>query len=113
MFTNFSPRPDMRAAELTHFALAPLPLHIATLVTSELGQPCFRRGHDSAWYADAHIDLDDGSHVVCPFALRIDGYGNASMQVRWREQDLMAHAISSLVPHIEIHEIRGRENRAA
>jgi hypothetical protein len=114
MFTNFMPRPNMLAHELTHFALAPIPLHIATMVTAELGAPSFRRGNDTAWYADAHINLDDGSHVSCPFALRIDHNGNASMQIRWQEQDLMAHAIASLVPHITIEPVRPRgEKRAA
>jgi hypothetical protein len=36
------------------------------------------------------------------------------MQIRWQEQDLMAHAIASLVPHITIEPVRPRgEKRAA
>lgn len=107
MFCNFAPRPDMRAHELLHCAIAPMPPHVASLITRELPDAAFRspRG-DLAWYVDAHITLDDGSQVSSPFALRIDRNGNASMQCRWNEQELMACAIASLVPNIEIIDVR-------
>lgn len=103
MFCNFAPRPDMRAHELQHSALAAIPVHIASLITRELPDAALRtpRG-DLAWYVDAHITLDSGEQLSSPFALRIDRNGNCSMQVRWNEQDLMAAAIASLVPNVII-----------
>lgn len=95
----------MFAHELSHTATAAMPLHIAGLVTKELGEPSFRNGHDAAWYADAHIDFPDGKTADCPFALRIDRNGNASLTVPWEQQQLMSDAIASLVPDIYIEPV--------
>lgn len=112
MFTNFAPRHTMFAHELAHSTFAPLPLHMAFLIAGELGEPSYRHKNDSAWYADAHIDLDDGVQISAPLALRIDRNGNASVQCRWEERDLISHAIASLVPDIEI-DVRPRGTRRA
>lgn len=112
MFCNFAPRHDMRAHELSHTAMAAMPLHIASLITKELGEPSFRKNADAAWYADACIDLDDGSKKDVPFALRVDRNGNCSLTVPWEAQQLMSDAIASLVPAIYI-EMKPRGSRAA
>jgi len=97
-FTEFLPRADMRARELEHCAMIALPLHVASLIRDELGDASYRGSQFASWYGDAVIHRDDRKTISCPFALRIDMRGNASMQVRWCEAEHVAGAIVSLVP---------------
>jgi hypothetical protein len=116
MLATFKPHPDMLAIELAHHIVAPLPLHMAQLITMELGNASFRSPSFDAWYAIATVEQNVGLGFLTllsdiPFCLRVDAHGNASVTLPWTRRDLWSAAVASLVPEIVVEAIPVRAMR--
>lgn len=101
-FTSF---PEMRAAELGHYVTAALPLHLARLVTSELGSPGFQGKGFQCWYGSADATIF-GERVSLPFALTIDNEGRVTCRCNPSHVEPLSYAIGTLIPELVIVDVK-------
>jgi len=109
---HFEANPDMLATELEHYVCAEIPLALAGLICSRLGEPAIDNGHFSAWYATVTLKEDATSYEAClPFAMRITHTGRSQIQIRFADQYLFGDVAKALVPELTLFPIDRRRSQ--